>query len=288
MKPWAKYEVNFINHDKFRAITANAICLWLEGKNYADDKLTDGLLPAYEVKHWRFYSQKSVALLTTSCGIKPGTDCPYAPLWESVDGFGFRMHNYLDHNECRDRALERIAQADRERELDREYKRRARATKQAIREADVRPDRQPDRQPDSDRTATGLSEMSGSIQKQKTEDRRQIQKEQEPKSGGSKRPIYTSDRFAVFEWQLDELSKVLGAHFETFDLHAFFDGLTQQSRASGLVIPKAGVWEWLQAQVVAEASRRGLPIASSVVAPSNKRIAGLVAGGEAFLRRNQR
>jgi uncharacterized protein YdaU (DUF1376 family) len=80
----------------------------------------------------------------------------------------------------------------------------------------------------------------------------------------SKHPVYTSDRFAVFEWQFEELSKMLGAHFEGFDVHSFFDGLTQQSRAAGLVIPKADAWAWLQAEVLAEAKRRGLPMASAV------------------------
>lgn len=111
-KPWARYEVNFINHDKFRALPATAICLWLEGKNYADDKHTDGLLPDYEVKHWRFYGKHSMALLIRSCGIKPGTDHPYAPLWDVVDGFGFKMHDYLEHNDCREEVLERLALGD--------------------------------------------------------------------------------------------------------------------------------------------------------------------------------
>jgi hypothetical protein len=82
----------------------------------------------------------------------------------------------------------------------------------------------------------------------------------------SKHPVYTSDRFAVFEWQFDELSKTLGAHFEAFDIHAFFDDLTQQSRADGLVLARADVWPWLQAKVLDEAKRRGLPMASA--APS--------------------
>jgi hypothetical protein len=86
----------------------------------------------------------------------------------------------------------------------------------------------------------------------------------------SKRPVYTSDRFAVFEWQLDELSKVLGNHFENFDLHGFFDILTQQSRSDGLVIPKADVWLWLQAQVITEAQRRGLPMANVAAANSRR------------------
>lgn len=97
---------------------------------------------------------------------------------------------------------------------------------------------------------------------------------------GSRRPIYTSDRFAVFEWQLDELGMMLGAHLCDFDLHSFFDDLTQRSRADGLVIPKQNAWPWLQSQVLAEAERRGLPIAqaSSSDASLGKLSTRLVAG----------
>jgi hypothetical protein len=84
----------------------------------------------------------------------------------------------------------------------------------------------------------------------------------------SKHPVYRSDRFVVFEWQFDELSKMLGPHFEGFGMDEFFDALTQQSRADGLVIPRADVWDWLQARVLAEAKRRNLPIASASTAPS--------------------
>lgn len=112
---------------------------------------------------------------------------------------------------------------------------------------------------------------------------------QKKSSGGSKRPIYTSDRFAVFEWQLDELGRMLGSHLDDFNLHEFFDKLTQDSRSAGLVIPKDELWKWLQSQVVSEARRRGLPMATAdVSAPTNKRIAGLVAGGQAFLNRGSR
>lgn len=110
-KPWAKYEVNFIHHDKFRAIPANAICLWLEGKSYADDKLSDGFLPAYEVKHWRFYSKTNIRFLTTPVGNKPGTTELYAPLWEVRDG-GWQMHDYLAHNDDRGTVLARKAKQD--------------------------------------------------------------------------------------------------------------------------------------------------------------------------------
>jgi hypothetical protein len=99
----------------------------------------------------------------------------------------------------------------------------------------------------------------------------------------SKRPVYTSDRFAVFEWQLDDLSKMLGSHYESFDLHAFFDALSQQSRTSGLVIPRSEVWDWLQAQVLSEAQRRKLPIASASAVPAIDRKARERAQDERIL-----
>lgn len=106
------------------------------------------------------------------------------------------------------------------------------------------------------RSAFALSDLQSS-----SPDSRQQQPQ--PTNARSKHPVYTSDRFAVFEWQFDELSKMLGAHFEGFALDEFFDRLTQESRASGLVIPKSEAWGWLQAQVLAEAQRRGLPMAST-------------------------
>jgi hypothetical protein len=49
-KPWARLEQNFINHQKFLALTSNAICLWLEGKNYCDMYQTDGMIPKIALK----------------------------------------------------------------------------------------------------------------------------------------------------------------------------------------------------------------------------------------------
>lgn len=115
-KPWARYEVGFIDHDKFRAISGNAICLWLEGKNYADAHLTDGLLPLREVKRWRFYSAKNVQLLTTSAGLKTSAGERWAPLWEPHD-IGFRMHDYLDHNACREEVMQRMQDRKNRQEL---------------------------------------------------------------------------------------------------------------------------------------------------------------------------
>ena len=69
----------------------------------------------------------------------------------------------------------------------------------------------------------------------------------------------------VFEWQLDDLTRMLGNHAEGFDLHAWFGALDQRARASGVVIPQRDNGAWLHAQTLHEAQRRGLPMA---VAPT--------------------
>lgn len=109
-KPWAKYEQNYINHPKFLALTANAICLWLEGKNYCDLHLTDGMIPREALKMFRFTDRRSVLLLTT---IVAGYA---APLWET-HAIGFKMHDYLDHNDCREVVLARIEAAEDSKEI---------------------------------------------------------------------------------------------------------------------------------------------------------------------------
>lgn len=126
-KPWARLEQNYINHPKFLSLTSNAICLWMEGKNYCDMHQTDGLIPREALKTFRFNGAKSMALLLRSCGQKPNGEA-FAPLWERHQ-IGFKMHDYLDHNDCREKVLERIARADEERERDRLRKADARAAK---------------------------------------------------------------------------------------------------------------------------------------------------------------
>jgi hypothetical protein len=135
-KPWAKYEVGFIEHPKFKGLNANAICLWIEGKNYCDLNMTDGLIPAHIVKQFRFSGKKSIDALLASVGPKNESES-YAALWEPHP-IGYKMHGYLEYNDCREAVLARLEQAERNRELDREYKARARAAKKALHPVDVR------------------------------------------------------------------------------------------------------------------------------------------------------
>jgi hypothetical protein len=127
-KPWGRYEIGFIDHPKFLALTANAICLWWEGKHYCDKHLTDGLIPREALKLFRFSGRKSVDMLLTPTTTPKPDGSPYAALWER-HAVGFKMHDFLDHNDCRDAVMERMDKAENRRQADRDRKADWRARK---------------------------------------------------------------------------------------------------------------------------------------------------------------
>lgn len=134
-KPWARLEIGYLDHPKFLALTANAICLWHEGKNYCEKFHTDGLIPKDALKLFRFAGQKSVAMLLTGYGQKPdGT--PYKPLWEKHP-VGYKMHDYLVYNDCREEVLARLDDADDIAELRREANKRRQGEYRERRKAEV-------------------------------------------------------------------------------------------------------------------------------------------------------
>lgn len=107
-----------------------------------------------------------------------------------------------------------------------------------------------------------------------------------PPTARSKRPIFSGQRFVVFEWQLDDLMRLLGPLTEQFDLHEWFFELDTRMLGSSEAIPQRDGGKWLQEQTLSECRRRGLAVQADTPI-GNKRVAGLVAGGEAFLRRAQ-
>lgn len=87
----------------------------------------------------------------------------------------------------------------------------------------------------------------------------------------SKRPIFTGQRVTVFEWMRNECRKTLGPHFDTFDIDEWFHILDAQTVAAEVVVPKRDGGQWLQAQLVAEAQRRGLALRMATAVPLRAR-----------------
>lgn len=127
-KPWSRMEVGYWDHIKFQSLSANAICLWHEGKNYCDKHHTDGLMPLVVVKQFRFHGKKAVDALTAPCETPKPDGSAYAALWEAHP-VGWKMHDYLDHNDCREVVEARIAAAEARREAERQRKADWRAKK---------------------------------------------------------------------------------------------------------------------------------------------------------------
>jgi hypothetical protein len=251
-KPWAKYEIDFLDHSKFLALTANAICLWLEAKNYCDKYHTDGMFPKEALKTFRFNGRKSVELLMRSCGQKPDGE-PYAPLWEQVDlgeASHYRMHDYLLHNDCREVVLARIAKADADRVLDRERKAGARAAKKA--KSDARPENvHLIVRPDIQRTSAGLPAEIRS----KTE---AVSETYVPKERGRGTPPLAMQlrHTKIWRWMLENFMAALGDRLDAFDLDAW---VRQVDEAETRIVTGEW-WDYWQAAFNAEVKKRGLPM----------------------------
>jgi hypothetical protein len=101
----------------------------------------------------------------------------------------------------------------------------------------------------------------------------------------SKRPIFRGQRVVVFEWMLDDLSRMLGPHADSFDLHAWFYDLDAGVVAENTLVPQRDGGKWLQGRTMEEAVRRGLPLAAGQT--HNPKTAGNVAQAAQFVARGQ-
>jgi hypothetical protein len=97
---WIRLDDRYIYHPKFAALSPWAFRLWHEGMAYCRTMLTDGLIPHAALKLFHYATPRSVGELTAS--LTPSS----SPLWESVEGVGYRVHDYLDWNRSRDKELE--------------------------------------------------------------------------------------------------------------------------------------------------------------------------------------
>jgi hypothetical protein len=265
-KPWAKYEIDFLDHAKFLALTANAICLWLEAKNYCDKYHTDGLFPKEALKTFRFNGRKSVELLMRSCGQKSGGEA-YAPLWELLDlgGGTYRMHDYLLHNDCREVVLARIQDAEDVAELRRAGNKGRQQKCRADRKQRLALVRHAGGHTIGHAVghAVGhapVTPVSSTPTEAVPEAVPVLPKEREGGTARSKRPIFTGQRLVVFEWMLAELDRLLGPHLEAFNVDEWFYTLDARCVVEGIIPPERDNGAWLKAETLKEAQRRGLPL----------------------------
>lgn len=90
--PFIRLSDNYIDHPKFLALSASAFRLWHEGMAFCRKHQTDGLIPLGTLQGFRYY--KAVWARELATAYKAGGH----PLWETVEGFGFKVHDYLFWN----------------------------------------------------------------------------------------------------------------------------------------------------------------------------------------------
>lgn len=167
-------------------------------------------------------------------------------LWERHD-MGFKIHDYLDWNDSREVIVKKRTGAKRRLDDWRDQQ-------NALRSGDVKRVSSP--------TTETLLARSG-VGNKKVEE----------VTSESKWPIFKGQRLVVFDWMLENLTRLLGSHVEAFDLHEWFFELDRRAVTNGQVIPQRDGGKWLEAQTLAEAKRRGLPIASAETVAAEDRAA---------------
>ena len=90
--PYLKVDDNMMEHPKVERLSDGAFRIWMRSLTYCARLMTDGFVPRRTAASWG--SLKRIGELTAS------------GLWDDESG-GYRIHDYLDWNETRERILER-------------------------------------------------------------------------------------------------------------------------------------------------------------------------------------
>lgn len=220
---WVRIHDGAMTHPKIVGLSDKAFRLWIWGLSYSQQHLTDGLLPSAAVP----------LRLKRAAG-----DLVRMTLWDNHD-LGFKVHDYLDWNDSRELVLKKRNEAK-----DRMAAARGRSREQTGEQSENFA-----RSSTLGRVTGGSGHLpeKGSGEKPIGDAR-------------SKRPIFSGQRFVVFEWMLDDLTRMLGEFTEQFDLHDWFFALDERCVARGEVPPERDGGIWLKNQTLLEAQRRGLPL----------------------------
>jgi hypothetical protein len=93
---------------KILRLSDSAFRLWVTGLCYCQTHLTDGLIPREALRQLGA-KRRDVDMLSSA--LVEGK----APLWEPIEAFGFKVHDYLAWNDCREVVVDRQRPSARER-----------------------------------------------------------------------------------------------------------------------------------------------------------------------------
>ncbi len=91
---WVRIHDGAMQNLKVTTLSDSAFRLWVRGLCYCQTALTDGLIPTEALREMGA-KRKDVEMLGSIRVEGRG------PLWEQVNGFGYKVHDYLEWNDCR-------------------------------------------------------------------------------------------------------------------------------------------------------------------------------------------
>jgi len=106
---WVRVHDGAMQDLKISTLSDSAFRLWVRGLCYCQTALTDGLIPHAALRDMGA-KRKDVDELASVRVAGRG------PLWDRVEGFGFKVHDYLDWNDSRERVNAKRAGAKKRKE----------------------------------------------------------------------------------------------------------------------------------------------------------------------------
>lgn len=97
---WVRIHDGAMGDLKIMRLSDSAFRLWVRGLTYCQTHLTDGLLPREALRDMAAKRKDVEQLGSVLVAGK-------SPLWEAVEGFGFKVHDYLMWNDSREKVVER-------------------------------------------------------------------------------------------------------------------------------------------------------------------------------------
>lgn len=109
---WIRLSDDYNDHPKFDRLSDGAFRLWHQGMGFCRKFQTDGLIPTESLRQFKAFSTKRMSILLMPW--REGEN----PLWHTIEGFGVKVHDYLEWNLSKDEeSKDRDAAAVRMRRL---------------------------------------------------------------------------------------------------------------------------------------------------------------------------
>lgn len=215
---WVRIHDGAMVNLKISALSDSAFRLWVRGLSYCQTALTDGLIPRAALKDMGA-KRKDVDMLSQPQ--VPGR----APLWEPHP-IGFKVHDYLIWNDCRDKVVERQAKAKQRKD---EWEAKKRAGREAI--LNGVPNSVPNGVHDDVRNAT---KRERTTKPNLTKPNPLPSEEKRARGVGHRHhafcPPDLEDGFCVPQFLHSQLSTMLGSHGDGFDLLSWYVDTDSQRR----------------------------------------------------------